>query len=91
MGYQGWRPVGDPVTRLCDSIDECEQLWGNDPAYKDVLFKLDQVEQDLEHLSASPGHRAALRAATPNIGGQDPSNRQERPSEAEKGSSEKGY
>jgi hypothetical protein len=81
----GWRPVGDPEQRLHDAIDECEQLWGNDSAYKDILFNLDKVEQELDHVSSSPGHRAALRAGKPNIGGQDPDSGRERPSEAEKG------
>ena len=81
----GWKPVGDPVQRLLDAIDECEALWGNDSAYKDILFNLDKVEQELDLVASSPGRRAALRAARPNIGGQDAADRGERPSEAEKG------
>lgn len=85
MSTLGWRPVGDPVTRLRDAIDECEAAWGNDPAYKDTIFLLDKVEQELDLLVASPGRRAALRAAQPNASGQEPTDRAERPSEAEKG------
>ena len=85
MGTLGWQPVGDPVQRLCDAIDECEALWGNDSAYRDILFNLDKVEQELDLVVASPGRRAALRAAKPNIGGQDPVDRSEPPSMAETG------
>lgn len=61
--------MGDPCQRLCDAIEECELEWANDPAYKDVLFKLDKVKQELDVLRASPGHRAALRAAPANSAG----------------------
>ncbi len=70
MATLGWKPIGDPVKRLCDAIEECECLWGDDPAYRDVLFKLDQVEQELDLLTASPGRRAVLRAVLPNMSGQ---------------------
>ena len=78
-----WRPIGDPCQRLLDAIEECECMWGNDPAYKDVLFKLDQVEQSLDLLTASPGHRAALRAARPAMSGQE-LQRTEPPMEAQR-------
>ncbi len=52
-------------------------MWGDDRAYKDVVFKLDQVEQELDTLNASPGRRAALRAASPNMSGQEPRERSE--------------
>lgn len=80
MATLGWRPVGDPCQRLCDAIEECEAVWGNDPAYKDVLFKLGQVEQELDTLQASPGRRAALRAVPANMAGQDREERGEPPS-----------
>jgi hypothetical protein len=73
----GWKPIGDPVQRLLDAIEECESAWGNDGAYKDVIFKLDQVEQELDTITASPGRRAALRAAMPNAAGQEPEDRSE--------------
>ena len=76
----GWAPVGDPVQRLLDAIEECEAQWGSDPAYKDVAFKLDQVEQELDSIVASPGHRAALRGLAPVHSGQEPSSREESPS-----------
>jgi hypothetical protein len=81
----GWQPIGDPVRRLLDAIDECEAQWGNDPAYRDVAFKLERVEQELDALVASPGHRAALRALAPSNSGQEPSERSEPASGAEKG------
>lgn len=74
---RGWRPVGDPCRRLLDAIEECEALWGDDRAYREICFKLDQVEQELDYLSASPGHRASLRAALPNASGQSPERREE--------------
>lgn len=83
MAYLGWKPVGDPVQRLLDAIEECERQWGNDPAYKDVRFNLEKVEQELDSLTGSPGHRAALRAQGPSMSGQAPSHREERPSSAE--------
>lgn len=85
MSTLGWRPVGDPVQRLQDAIEECEAAWGNDPAYKQTIFYLDKVEQELDSLTASPGRRAALRALPPNIAGQTPTDRSEPPSEAETG------
>ena len=84
MGTYGWKPIGDPVRRLCDAIEECEATWGDDPAYKDVCFKLDQVEQELDLLTASPGRRAVLRAAMPAMSGQEPSHREEAPSEVQR-------
>jgi hypothetical protein len=81
----GWAPVGDPVQRLLDAIDECEAQWGEDPAYKDVTFKLEQVEQELDTIVSSPGHRASLRALAPSNSGQEPTERSEPPSKAEKG------
>ena len=77
MATLGWRPVGDPVKRLTDAIEECEAAWGNDPAYKEVIFKLDQVEQELDTIVASPGRRAALRALNPVPSGQEPTDRSE--------------
>lgn len=84
MGTLGWRPIGDPVTRLKDAISECKVAWGTDPAYKDVAYKLEQAEQELDSITASPGHRAALRAQGPVSSGQEPTNRSEAPSEAQK-------
>jgi hypothetical protein len=81
----GWAPVGDPVQRLLDAIEECEAQWGSDPAYKDVAFKLDQVEWELDAIVASPGHRAALRALAPNNSGQEATERSEPRTEAGKG------
>lgn len=85
MATLGWRPVGDPVQRLQDAIEECEAVWGDDPAYKQIVFWLDKVEQELDVVTASPGRRAALRAAKPNMAGQEPTDRSEPPSEAQKG------
>ena len=56
---------------LC-AIEECEAQWHGDPAYKEVLYKLAQVEQELDLITASPGHRAALRAHSPKMSGQIP-------------------
>ncbi len=84
MATLGWKPIGDPVVRLTDAIGECKMAWGTDPAFKDVAYKLEQVEQDLDTITASPGHRAALRAAGPVSSGQEPKNRSEPPSEAQK-------
>ncbi len=73
--------TGDPCARaLLACIEQCERQWEGDRAYKDVLFKLDQVEQELELLTASAGHKAAMRATKPNMAGQDPEERAERPS-----------
>ena len=60
-------------------------VWGNDQAYKEVVFKLDQVEQELDTLLASPGRRASLRAASASSAGQEPKDRSEPPSEAQSG------
>jgi len=68
---------------LLAAIENCEQEWNGDRAYQDILFKLDQVEQELEVLCASPGHRAALRAHGPNHAGQIPEERSEAPSAAQ--------
>lgn len=65
---------------LLAAIEMCEKEWGGDRAYRDVLYKLDQVEAELEALCASPGHRAAMRALPPNAAGQEPQERAEAPS-----------
>ncbi len=62
-------------------------MWGDDPAYKDVVFKLDQVEQTLDLLNASPGRRAVLRAAMPAMSGQEPTHREEPPMAVQRASS----
>jgi hypothetical protein len=76
MGTLGWKS-GDPTSVLCTAIEKCEKAWDKDEAYNEVLFKLRQAKQELEVLSASPGRRAALRAAAPNMAGQEPSHREE--------------
>lgn len=73
----------NPEAELLIAIDECEERWSNDPAYSKVCQLLEQVEQELDNL-ASPGHRAALRAPGPNMAGQEPTDRSEPPSEAQK-------
>jgi hypothetical protein len=70
--------------RLLGAIDYCKSAWKDDRAYKDVLFALGKVEQDLDLIAASPGRRAALRASSPNAAGQEPSDRSEAPSEVQK-------
>lgn len=80
MATLGWHPIGDPVKRLTDAIEECKVAWGTDPAYKEAGYKLEQVAQELDSIVASPGHRAALRAQGPVSSGQEPSNRSEPPS-----------
>ncbi|HXJ92620.1 MAG TPA: hypothetical protein VMT20_07025 [Terriglobia bacterium] len=70
---------------LLAAIENCERAWTGDRAYRDILFKLDQVEQELSILTASAGHRAALRAQGPNMAGQIPEERSEAPSEAQRG------
>ncbi len=73
--------TGDPCARaLLACIEQCERQWEGDRAYRDVLFKLDQVEQELENLTASEGHKAAMRASGPNPAGQVPEERGESPS-----------
>ncbi len=67
----------DPCQELCRAIEEFEECYAHDPAFKDVCFKLDQVEQELDVLTASPGRRAAQRAAMPNHAGQEPTERSE--------------
>ena len=62
----------DCVEELCNAICECREAWGTDPAYKDVLYRLERIEQDLDTITASPGHRAALRAQGPKQSGQIP-------------------
>jgi hypothetical protein len=70
--------TGDPCARnLISAIEVCEDAWKGDRAYKDVLYKLDQVEQELDALTASPGHRAAMRSLGPNAAGQVPEERSE--------------
>jgi hypothetical protein len=76
--------TGDPCARnLLAAIEVCEKNWTGDRAYKDILFKLDQVEEELDLLTASAGHRAALRASGPVMSGQVPERREESPSEAQ--------
>ena len=72
MATLGWHPIGDPVIRLLDAIKECQALWGDDEAYGDASYKLRQVERELDVLQASPGHRAARRAAYAKPSGQEP-------------------
>ena len=62
----------DCCEELCKAIQECKECWGSDPAYKDVLFRLERIEQELDTITASPGHRAALRSQGPNQSGQVP-------------------
>ena len=75
----------DCVEELCNAICECREAWGTDPAYKDVLYRLERIEQDLDTITASPGHRAALRAQGPKMSGQVPGEPQEERMEAEGG------
>jgi len=71
--------TGDPcVRRLLAAIEDCQQTWEGDRAYRDILFKLGQVEQELEVLT--PGQLAARRAQGPNAAGQIPEERSEAPS-----------
>lgn len=65
---------------LLAAIEMCEKEWAGDRAYRDVLYKLDQVESELEVLVSSPGHRAARGALPPNAAGQVPEERSESPS-----------
>jgi hypothetical protein len=72
---------GPPCARmLLAAIESCEHEWAGDRAYRDVLFKLDQVEQEIETLCASPGQLEARRAQGPNHAGQVPEERAESPS-----------
>ncbi len=64
--------------RLLGAIEDCESEWKGDRAYRDVLHKLDQVEQELDVLQASPGHREAMRVRGPVMSGQIPEDREER-------------
>jgi hypothetical protein len=74
--------TGDPSARvLLAAIENCERAWAGDRAYRDILFKLGQVEQELEVLS--PGQLAARRAQGPNAAGQIPEERSEAPSRAQ--------
>jgi hypothetical protein len=75
----------DPVRELCTAAEECKERWGDDPAYKQLKFNLDKVLQELEFVDLSPGRRATLRAGMPNPTGQEPKDRAEAPSSAEKG------
>lgn len=68
----GWKPVGNPITRLQRAIDECLAEWGDDPAYKDAGYKLRQVERELDVMVSSPGAREARRAAYAKPSGQEP-------------------
>ena len=71
----------DPCARvLCAAIDNAERCWAGDRAYRDLLFKLDEVRQELELICASPWHMAALAALPPNHAGQVPKERAESPS-----------
>jgi len=79
MATLGWHPLRDPCEELCKAIEEARDRWREDPAYNEVLFKLGQVGQELDLLNASPGRRAALRAAQPNQSGQEPTHREEAP------------
>jgi hypothetical protein len=73
--------TGDPACRvLLAAIENCERRWQGDPAYKEVLFHLDKVQQELDLLTASAGHRASIRAALPNNSGQELTHREEPPS-----------
>ncbi len=72
MATLGWRPIGNPVTRLMQAIDECMVDWGDDPAYKDAAFKLRQVERELDVMVESPGAREARRSAYAKPSGQEP-------------------
>lgn len=83
MATLGWKPIGDPRTRLRQAIAECMEAWGEDPAYKEARYKLEQVQQDLDLTDSSPGHRAAMRASLPTMTGQEPMNRSEPPMEAQ--------
>lgn len=76
MATLGWKGA-DPTSALCADIAKCERAWKDDEAYKEVLFKLRQAKQELDVLCASPGRRAAMRAAAPNMAGQEPAHREE--------------
>ncbi len=89
MATLGWKPIGDPRQRLLAAIAECCEAWGEDPAYKEARFKLEQVQQDLDLTDSSPGHRAAMRATLPAMTGQEPTNRSEPPMEAQE--AQEGY
>jgi hypothetical protein len=86
MGLYVRGETGDPCARnLLSAIEVCERQWAGDRAYRDVLFKLDQVEQELDLLTASAGHRAAMRAHEANPSGQEPSRGREERLEAQRG------
>ena len=73
--------TGDPCARvLCAAIDNCEKAWAGDRAYRDILYRLDEIQQELQVLCASPGYRAARAALPPNPAGQVPKERSEAPS-----------
>lgn len=70
--------TGDPCARsLLAAIAVCKHSWEGDRAYRDVLQKLDEVEQALDLVTASPGHRAAMRAPEASPAGQEPSHGRE--------------
>ena len=70
--------TGEACARaLLACIEQCEHAWEGDRAYRDVLYKLDQVEEALDILTASAGHRAAMRASEVSHSGQEPSRNSE--------------
>lgn len=71
MGNTGYYGPG-PVDILCYAIDDCLEDWGDDPAYAQVAQKLREVDRELDVLTQSPGHRAALRASEPDQTGHEP-------------------
>ena len=69
MGTEYFGP--SPVSALLFTIDECLELWGDDPAYAHAAQKLREVCRELDVLTQSPGARAAERASAPNQTGQE--------------------
>ena len=73
MGLYVRGETGDACARnLLSAIEMCEESWAGDRAFRDVLFKLDEVEEQVELMCASPGHKAALSARPPAMSGQEP-------------------
>jgi hypothetical protein len=69
---RNWRSPRDPVEELCCAIEEMEACFGDDDAFNGILAKLDEVEEELDWITASAGRRAVLRSQPPNHSGQEP-------------------
>jgi hypothetical protein len=55
--------MAEPAGFLLNAITHAEKAWAQYPEFKPILFKLNQIRNELSVLNASAGQRAAASVA----------------------------